>query len=118
MERQAAGDNKQGGEFSMIWKKCRLLANVETGEDALGNPVYALSEVKRTVARFTPWTNEQIAMEGREITRNEQQFILPIPYTQFPVCQKVEISGHVMDIKDVTDFGPRYTSIRVKAYKG
>ena len=55
----------------MIWKTCRLLAKKQTGEDALHNPQYDYEAVKETRARVTPWTDEQIALEGREVTRNE-----------------------------------------------
>lgn len=107
----------QGGEISMIWKDCILLEQVETGEDALGNPIYDTREVKSTKARFTPWTDEQISLEGREVTKNEQRYIIPIPFKDFPVCHFAEIECKSMEITQIIDLSPRHTSIQVKIYK-
>lgn len=102
----------------MIWKRCVLLARQQAEEDALGNPEYVYTEVKQTIARFTPWTDEQIALEGREITRNEQQFLIPVPYANFPTCQLAELDGRRQEIVQTTDLAPRFTLIRVKCYRG
>ncbi len=101
----------------MIWKDCILLGQVETGEDALGNPIYDTKEVKATKARFTPWTDEQISLEGREVTKNEQRYIIPIPFKDFPVCHFAEIECKSMEITQIIDLSPRHTAIQVKIYK-
>ncbi len=102
----------------MIWKTCILLSRVKTGEDTLKNPVYAYQEIKRTRARVTPWTDEQVASEGREVTKNEQRIIIPIPYQRFPECQKLRIDAHEQDITQIMDLSPRFTVVQVKKYKG
>lgn len=102
----------------MIWRKCRLLAKQQIGEDELSNPIYAFEEVGKTFARFTPWTNEMVLLENRELTKNEQLYMIPIPFKDFPVCQRAEIDGCVFDIMQEVDLGPRWTVIQVKAYKG
>ena len=101
----------------MIWKKCLLKAREKVGEDALKNPVYEWKTVKKTRARSTPWTDEQIALEGREITRNEQRFAIPISFDQFPECTHAVIDGRRQKIKEKIDLTPRYTVIQVEAYK-
>lgn len=101
----------------MMWKECHLLERKKTGTDALGNDTYDFQEVMRTTCRFSPWTNDQIALEGRDVTRNEQQYIVPIPYFAFPSCQKAEIDGMRREITQVIDLSPRYTMIRVRSYK-
>ena len=59
----------------MIWKSCDLQIKEGQTEDVLGNQTGGKwSTVKKTVCRFTPWTDEQISLEGREVTRNEQRF--------------------------------------------
>lgn len=102
----------------MKWKPCILLSRFKTGEDALKNPVYAYQEIKKTRARITPWSDEQVAFEGREVTRNEQRLVIPIPYRKFPVCQKIYIDGHEQEITKVIDLSPRFTLVQVKKYKG
>lgn len=108
---------RKGGAFPVMWKPCILLSETQVGEDALRNPIHAYQEVKRTRARITPWTDEQVALEGREVTKNEQRLIIPIPYQKFPECQRICIDGHEQDITQITDLSPRFTLVQVKKYK-
>lgn len=101
----------------MIWKPCILKVKIKNGEDALKNPVYEWQTVLETVARHTPWTNEQITVEDREVTRNEQRFIIPVPYRNFPKCDQAVMDGHALEICQVIDLSPRWTVIQVRAYK-
>lgn len=101
----------------MIWMPCVLQARQKSGEDELGNPVYTWTDVLTTYARRTPWTNEQIALEGRDVTRNEQRYAIPVPLARFPDCQRAVLGGRVQEITKVEDLSPRYTGIQVKGYK-
>lgn len=101
----------------MIWKSCVLQKKKKTGEDALKNPVYGWADVKRTRARETPWTNKQIALEGRGVTQNEQWFAIPVPFVYFPECERAVIDDHAQEIMQKIDLSPRYTLIQVRAYK-
>ncbi len=117
MERKRERENRQGGEVPVIWKKCILLSEQKTGKDRLGNDVYELVEVASSKVRESPWTDEQIALEGREVTKNEQRFLIPIKYRDFPRCQKARIEGRDLEITKVLDLSPRFTSIQVRIYK-
>lgn len=102
----------------MIWKPCQLQAITGQSEDALGNPTGGEWEtIKNTFARFTPWTDEQIALEGREVTKNEQRFVIPIPFASFPDCTHAVIDGRRQQITEKIDLAPRYTVLQVKVYK-
>lgn len=102
----------------MIWKTCILKAKQSEGTDALGNPVLqSWQTVAETKARHTPWTDEQIALEGREVTRTEQRFLLPIPRASIPDFQRAEIGGIAYDITEVIDLAPRWTVIQGKVHK-
>lgn len=102
----------------MIWKPCLLQILTGQTEDALGNPTGGTWQtVKSTFCRFTPWTDEQIALEGQEVTRNEQRFAIPIPFKRFPACTHAAIDGQLQKITQVIDLSPRYTVIQVKVYK-
>ena len=101
----------------MIWKPCTLYDLQKTGTDQLGNDVVAPVEVKSTFARFTPWTDAQIALEGREVTENEQRFALPVPYQAVADCYMAEINGVKQEITAKINLCPRYTVIQVKVYK-
>lgn len=102
----------------MIWKECLLQKITGQSEDALGNLVGGEWEtVKETYCRFTPWTDDQIAVEGREVTKNEQQFVIPVSYNNFPACSYAVIDGVRQKIKEVIDLSPRYTVIQVEVFK-
>lgn len=101
----------------MIWKPCQLKAREKIEEDALRNPIYEWKTVMETKARFTPWTDEQIALDDRDVTKNEQRFIIPLPRHRIPECQRAEIDGIEQEITQLIDLSPRWTAIQVKVYK-
>lgn len=102
----------------MIWKPCQLQILTEQTEDELGNLVGGeWKTVENTYCRSTPWTDAQIALEGREVTQNEQRFIIPIPYCAFPDCTHTLMDGVRQEITQKIDLGPRYTVLQVKVYK-
>lgn len=102
----------------MIWKPCELQRKTGQKKDELGNFVGGEFEtVYETRARFTPWTDEQISLEGREVTRNEQRFAIPIPFSEFPACTHAVIDGVRQKIKQVIDLSPRWSVIQVEVYK-
>ena len=102
----------------MIWKSCDLQIKEGQTEDVLGNQTGGKwSTVKKTVCRFTPWTDEQISLEGREVTRNEQRFAIPVLFSDFPECSHAVIDGVRQEISQKIDLAPRYTVIQVKVYK-
>lgn len=99
----------------MIWKPCTLYRWADGGTDELGNAVRsALEVVKKTRARHTPWTNEEIAILG-EVTKNEQAFVLKT--VEIPGCDIAEIDGTRYKVTRKIKLEPRYTVLHVKAYK-
>ena len=102
----------------MIWKPCLLQKITGQTEDVLGNMVGGEWEtVIETSCRFTPWTDNQVALEGREVTQNEQRFVIPIWYKDFPECTHAVIDGIRQKIKQTIDLTPRFTVIQVEVYK-
>lgn len=102
----------------MIWRPCQLQVIENQTEDALGNMVGGdWKTVAETRCRFTPWTDQQISLDGRGVTRNEQRFAVPIPYNRFPECTHAVIDGVRQKITDKIDLTPRYTVIQVEVYK-
>lgn len=101
----------------MIWKPCTLQEKRKIGEDELKNPVYEYVNIQRTSARVTPWTDEEIVLLGRDVTRNEQRLLIPVPFSQFLKCDRVVFDGKVQEIKNKIDLSPRYTMLQVTVYK-
>lgn len=102
----------------MIWKPCQLQVITNQTKDELGNMVGGEWEtVKETSCRFTPWTDQQILLDDRGVTKNEQRFAIPISYNNFPDCTHAVIDGVRQKIKGKIDLTPRYTIIQVEVYK-
>lgn len=103
----------------MIWKDCELQQLDGQGKDALGNLTGGVwNTIKKTKARLTPWTDEQIGLEGREVTRNEQRYALRIPFRLYPKdATHALIDGIRQEIRQCFDLSPRYTVIQVRAYR-
>lgn len=102
----------------MIWRPCLLQIKIGQTEDALGNAVGGeWTTAKKTFARFIPWSDEQVSLEGREVTQNEQRFALPIPLSSFPACTHAVIDGVRQKITGIIDLAPRYTVIQVRVFK-
>ena len=100
----------------MMWKKCEI-CKMEKVEDYLGNLTPdAVIPIVETKARFTPWTDEQISVYG-DVTKTEQQFLLPIPREKIEGAEIAIMDWHIYDITDVQQLSPRFTIIRVKGYK-
>lgn len=102
----------------MIWKPCILYAETADYEntDELGNPTKGTEQVWSGKIRFTPWTDQQIALEGRDVTKNEQQYAVPVAFNVIESARKAEIDGVMLKVIDVTDMSPRWSVIRVKVY--
>lgn len=102
----------------MIWKECLLQKKTGQTEDALGNLVGGeWTTVLDTFCRDTPWTDQQILVDTRGVTKNEQRFAIPIPFETFPDCTHAVIDGVRQKIKETIDLTPRYTVIQVEVYK-
>lgn len=101
----------------MIWKQCIFQTKTEGAADALGNPTVSWTNGLTTEARFTPWTDEQIALVGRDVTRNQQRFAVRAPYSSVKDYERVKIDDVVYEITEPEDLGPRFTVIQVKVYK-
>ena len=102
----------------MIWKECLLQKKTGQTEDALGNLVGGKwTTVLDTFCRATPWTDQQILVDTRGVTKNEQRFAIPIPFKAFPDCTHAVIDGVRQKIKEAIDLTPRYTVIQVEVYK-
>ena len=58
----------------MIWKPCKLFAKVQDDDktDELGNPVMLDQEIWSGKVVFTPWSDSDLELQGRDVVRNEQ----------------------------------------------
>ena len=103
----------------MIWKPCTLFAKVQDGDtvDELGNPVMQEKEIWSGGVRFTPWSDSDLALLGREVVKNEQLYAVPTDIKNIQDAKTAEFDGVRLNIKEVSDLSPRWTRIRVEVYK-
>lgn len=102
----------------MIWKDCELQKQVGQQTDELGNLVGGeWQTIMATCARQTPWTNINTESGDRTVTHNEQWFVLPVPFDNFPDATHAMIDGKRQRVIERIDLAPRYTAIRVEVYK-
>lgn len=102
----------------MIWKHGTLYALAETGEeDELGNPVVGQAVLWSGEIRFTPWTDEDVTVNGRDVTRNEQRYAIPVSYEAIKNAEQIELDGVMLNITAVSDLGPRWAMIQTEVYK-
>lgn len=101
----------------MKWIDCTLIGENESGKDELGNPIYSLSDIRTCKARFTPWTNDEIQLEGRDVTRNERKLLLRLPFSAFPECTGVRLPDGNYEITQKMNLEPRFVLLQVKRYK-
>lgn len=102
----------------MIWKDCDLQKQVGQQTDELGNLVGGeWQTIMATCARQTPWTNINTESGDRTVTHNEQWFVLPVSFDNFPDATHAMIDGKRQRVIERIDLAPRYTAIRVEMYK-
>lgn len=101
----------------MKWEDMTIFQEKCVGEDKLGNPIYDFSEYKTVKVRKTPWTDEQISIEDREVTKNEQRYIIRAPFEDISACKRVRMNGVLLEVTEKSDLSPRFSIIQVKVYK-
>ena len=101
----------------MIWGKVDLLKGITTTDELNNKIISDYETILTTDARYTPWTDEEVELEGREVTKNEQRFLLPKPYEDIKDADAARMDGNIYSIAKKAANGPRWSLIRVKVYK-
>lgn len=95
----------------------RLYDEDITSRDRLGNPITFPLLKTQTKGRMTNWTTEEIALLPREITTTQEKVIVTAEVDECLGAKTlVTASGRSYDIVEITEYTPRWTMIRVKAY--
>lgn len=76
-----------------------------TGFDDLNNPVTEPVVLGTYRGMLTPWTVEEIAIKGRNVTQTEQKLVTNTPRSVIERAKHVEIAGRyysvVLPVRDV-----------------
>ena len=109
----------------MQWYEIELLAENSTADalnDMLGNGSYTL--IGRTIARVSPWTIEEIAALGREVTETTIRLIMPAhcmddlrKATHIRFFAHRDYSNAMKILPPIRDDGPRWVTATAKAVR-
>lgn len=101
----------------MIFKPLFLYANQQTGSDILGNPITELVLIGKSEGRFSSWTNEEIALDVRNVTVNNRKILTPCSKELLEQAEKVKFEGLYHTITDITgDDTTRWRIVVVNRY--
>ena len=109
----------------MQWYELEMLKENGTADalnEAIGNGSYTL--VGRTIARISPWTVEEIAALGREVTETQLRLEIPVhavddldKATHIRLLEYGRYTGAMKIVYPIRDLSPRWLSVTVKAVR-
>lgn len=102
----------------MMWVNVKVMKTTASETDALGNPLAGEpEELWSGTGRFTPWSDLQIQMEDRDVTKNEQLLSIPVSYSTVEDADMVVADGITYQVTDKYNQTPRWTILQLKVYK-
>lgn len=84
----------------MKWEKCIFIDNTVIGQDELGNDITADKEVQTAFCRFAPFTETDLKLEGRAVTKNSRKVLVRKSFNDVVPCEKMNINGLLYEIKE------------------
>lgn len=109
----------------MRWYEAELLTENNTTDalnEVLGDGSFTLAG--RTIARISPWTIEEIAALGREVTETQLRLEIPVhaaedldKATHIRLLEYGRYTGAMKIVYPIRDLSPRWLSVTVKAVR-
>lgn len=100
----------------MKWLMCILTYPKVTGKDRLNNPITEDVKVFKTFCRRTPFTVEEMALDGRKITEDSSKFLLCCRKSRLPKFNKLILNNSVYVVKKIEDL-QKFTLVYSEAFK-
>lgn len=85
----------------MILLPLFLYEKSETGTDPLGNPVTELVQFGQGEGRFSSWTAEEIALDVREVTRNNRKILTWMKRADLERADRVKFEGKYHKVTEI-----------------
>lgn len=96
-----------------------LISERDTGKtDALGNVIAEKVESGPYQGRFTEWTADDVAVNGRDLTSGSRKMVtrgISHEYIQNAIA--VKIDGSEYEIGSVKDLGSRWQLLTIKGFR-
>lgn len=94
-----------------------LIGEIIIGEDVLGNSITAPGVISESSGRFSSWTSEEIALDQRDVTKNNRKIITRAKKSDLVLAHKVQIDGKYHSITEIKgDDTSRWRIIVVNRY--
>lgn len=102
----------------MIWQTMAVV-RADTETDRLGNdvPTGTYTTLAECSGRFSPWSDQDTEINGREVTENEQRYLLPVAFETIKTATHVRIGGVYVEITKITDNAPRWTILQIRKWR-
>lgn len=97
----------------MKWETCTLINPEITDYDELGNEIRIDADVQTVFGRFTPFTETDLHIEGRTVTKNSRKVLIRKPLSGILSCEKIQIDGLQYYISEKSAAG-RFTVLYVE----
>lgn len=101
----------------MKWETATLIEKVKNGVDELGNVIYSYQDVRNINFRYSPYEENEVNLENRDITLTQRKVVIPIRYSDFPDVNFLRIDDTKYRIKQKMDLSPRFTMLLIERYK-
>lgn len=92
-----------------------LISLRQIGQDKLNNPIYEKESIGTFKGRITPWTADNIALEGREYTSSNCRMITQVGRQLLEIAKYIQIDGKDYEFKKVEN-AERWRVIDVKGW--
>lgn len=100
----------------MKYKVFEIIEEEEQGTDELGNPITKQSVTGTFTGRVTPWTTEDIALLGRDVTSTSGKVLTFTAPNIVNLVQRVRIEGNTYSVERIPDLG-RWRVLCMKGWK-
>lgn len=97
----------------MKWETSTLVNPEITGYDELGNEIKKDADVQTVFGRFTPFSETDLHIEGRTVTKNCRKVLIRKPLSGILPCEKIQIDGLQYRISEKSAAG-RFTILYVE----
>lgn len=85
----------------MRMKPLVLCQYEETGRDELNNPTLELTKISSSQGRFSSWTNEEIEVEGRDVTKDSRKIVTIASREKCEQADRILFENRLYRIKEV-----------------
>lgn len=100
----------------MRFEKLELYIMKDVGRDELNNPKQIPILYGTYKGKITPWTTEEIASLGRDVTRTQLKILTDAPENVLKGSDRISIDGRLFTIADTIKGNIRWRVVYVKEY--